>query len=99
MSIQDPTYGQLYYKAIKSDPTGLIAQCIYCKLPQENNLPLPSAFATTASPPSRQYSSMPQSSTFPNQSSSQRPPPSTYPNSVPLRNMRSNNVPPSRLSF
>jgi len=29
MSIQDPTYGQLYYKAIKSDPTGLIAQCIY----------------------------------------------------------------------
>jgi len=28
MSIDDPNYGLLYYKALSSDPSGLIAQCI-----------------------------------------------------------------------
>jgi len=99
MSIQDPTYGQLYYKAIKSDPSGLVAQCISRKPLQENSSPSPSAFTTTTvPPPSRQYPSTTRPPTFSNQST-RRPPPTTYPNSVPLRNVRPNNAPPPRAPF
>jgi len=28
MSLEDPKYGPLYYKALKNDPMGLAAQCI-----------------------------------------------------------------------
>jgi hypothetical protein len=31
MSLEDPRYGSLYYKAIKNDRTGLVAQCIQRK--------------------------------------------------------------------
>ena len=53
MSLEDPSYGSLYYKAVKDDQNGLVAQCIKRQpvhltrqtvtreLPPRQNQPLP----------------------------------------------------------
>jgi len=95
MSIQDPAYGQLYFNALKSDPTGIMAQCITRKPLQENMLPTPATFTASPVPPPSRY--------YPPASSSQpqfrRPTPTTYPNSMPLRNQGPFNAPPSQAQF
>ena len=95
MSIEDPMYGQLYYKAVKSDSTGLITQCIYRKPLQENRSSSPSAYAaTTNPPPSAYYPSTPSI-----QPPFQRPAPASYPNSIPIGGQGPLNASPPQAPF
>ena len=73
MSLSDPKYGQLYYKVMKLDTSGLAQKCVYREPPHINQQQAftrskPSMFTTSRSSPPDQR------------------PPATYPNNVPVRN-------------
>jgi len=74
MSLQDPKYGQLYYKVMKLDTTGLAQKCVYREplhfiQPQVNSVKANSSRVTpNRLPPMKQNS------------------PATFPNNIPLRN-------------
>ena len=103
MSLEDPTYGALYYKAVSSDPSGMVARCIRRSPIQEESTPSSTTYAATVpqpvmQPPSVSYPApmpyAPHPSSYPYPSPNNyapRPPPVTYPNNIPVGNQ----VPPN----
>jgi len=75
MSLQDPTYGQLYFKVMCLDATGLAAKCVYREPIRVTTNPQYTMNITEARPPPPPRAVNPYLR-----------PPNSYPNNVPLGN-------------